>query len=103
MAAARLTARRTKLRTEVTRLQRMGATQSADPQVQMVARFMPWIEASDAKLGLTLFIAVFIEVGAALGLYLATGHGWVATKAGGEKVDGYPGYPSICCATTGTA
>ena len=91
VAAARLTARRNKLRTEVTRLQQMGATQAADPQVQMVARFVPWITASDAKLALTMFIAVFIEFGAALGLYLATGHSWVASKAGRGKLVGILG------------
>ena len=91
VAAARLTERRKKVRAEVTRLQQMGATQAADPQAQMLARFIPWIETSDAKLGLTLFIAVFIEVWAALGLYLATGHGWVAAKAGQRKLTGIPG------------
>ena len=90
-ATARLTERRKKVRAEVTRLQQMGATLAADPQVQILSRFMPWIEASDAKLGLTLFIAVFIEVGAALGLYLATGHGWVAAKLGERKLTGILG------------
>ena len=81
VAAARLTARRTKLRVEVARLRQMGATQAADPQALLLARFVPGLDRSDAQFGLLLFIAAFIEVGAALGLYLATGHGWVATKS----------------------
>ena len=80
LAAARLATRRRKLRAEATRLQQMGATQAADPHTQLLARFVPGLDRSDAKLGLILFIAFFIEVGAALGLYLATGHGWVAAR-----------------------
>ena len=88
VTAARLAERRAQLHSEVTRLQRMGATQAADPQAQMLAHFMPWIDHSDARLGLMLFIAAFIEVGAALGLYLATGHGWVATNSSRTKLAG---------------
>jgi hypothetical protein len=81
VATGRLAARRAELRSEVTQLQQIGATQIADPHAYLLARFVPGLDHSDAKLGLMLFFAVFIEVGAALGLYLATCHGWVTAHA----------------------
>jgi hypothetical protein len=50
-----------------------GAGREADNQAAVVARVLG-LPATQVERGLTLFLAVLVEIGAALGLYFATGH-----------------------------
>jgi hypothetical protein len=61
------------LRSEARRLEEQGAGREADNQAAVLARLLG-LPAVKVERGLTLFLAVLVEIGAALGLYLATGH-----------------------------
>jgi hypothetical protein len=69
----RLTARLTELKRERGRLEDMGAGREADSQTGVLAQLMG-LPVSNVERGLTLFLAMLVEVGAALGIYFATGH-----------------------------
>jgi hypothetical protein len=69
----RLAARLSELNGERRRLEDMGAGREADSQVAVLARLLG-LPASEVERGLTLFLAVLVEIGAALGIYFATGH-----------------------------
>ncbi|MGO9170411.1 MAG: hypothetical protein ACLP7P_00375 [Rhodomicrobium sp.] len=71
--AAGLEERIANLKAEIRRLEGQGAGREADNQAAVLARVFG-LQTSEVERGLTLFLAVLVEIGAALGLYFATGH-----------------------------
>ncbi|MGO9475855.1 MAG: hypothetical protein ACLPWS_20980 [Rhodomicrobium sp.] len=71
--AERLEGRIAGLKSETRRLEEQGAGREADNQASVLARLLG-LPAEKVERGLMLFLAVLVEVGAALGLYFATGH-----------------------------
>jgi hypothetical protein len=69
----RLAARLADLNGERLRLEDMGAGREADSQAAVLAQLVG-LPASNVERGLTLFLAVLVEIGAALGIFFATGH-----------------------------
>jgi hypothetical protein len=69
----RLTAQLTELNGERARLEDIGAGREADSQAAVLARLLG-LPVGQVERGLTLFLAVLVEIGAALGIYFATGH-----------------------------
>ncbi|MEM7620020.1 MAG: hypothetical protein AAF228_06095 [Pseudomonadota bacterium] len=65
------------LRTKVAKLKAQGAGKPADPQAGIIAKFIPGFEIADVQTALNVFIAVLVEMVAAFGLYLSTGHSMV--------------------------
>jgi hypothetical protein len=72
MEAGRLEARLSSLKEEVRRLQDAGAGQAGDVQASLLSR-LTGIGVSTAQMALVIAVAVLVEIGAALGLYLAWG------------------------------
>ena len=71
--AERVDARLAALKRESVHLREQGAGTEADNQAAVLARFLG-VDAKKVERGLMLFLAVLVEIGAALGLYFATGH-----------------------------
>ncbi len=71
--AARLEGRIAGFKTEARRLEEQGAGREADNQAAVLARLLG-LPAAKVERGMMLFLAVLVEIGAALGLYFATGH-----------------------------
>jgi hypothetical protein len=69
----RLTERLAELTGERGRLEDMGAGREADSQAAVLAGLVG-LPVGKVERGLTLFLAVLVEIGAALGIYFATGH-----------------------------
>ncbi len=61
------------LKGEARRLEAQGASREADNQAAVLARLLG-LQTAKVERGLMLFLAGLVEVGAALGLYFATGH-----------------------------
>ncbi len=61
------------LKNDAWRLEEQGAGREANNQASVLARQLG-LQAAAVERGLTLFIAVLVEIGAALGLYFATAH-----------------------------
>lgn len=74
LEAERLKAASSYLQAEVQKLRAQGAGHDVDPQVSMLAR-ITGIEAERVRLALVIAVAVLVEFGASLGLFLASGHG----------------------------
>ncbi|WP_139247363.1 hypothetical protein [Hyphomicrobium sp. NDB2Meth4] len=69
-----LTGKIAALKSEASRLRDAGAGQVTDPQVSLLSRIFG--QASEpVRLALTIAIALLVEIGASLGLFLASGHG----------------------------
>ena len=71
--AERLEAHLAELKREAVHLEELGAGREADNQAAVLARFLG-SDAAKVERGLMLFLAMLVEIGAALGLYFATGH-----------------------------
>ncbi len=71
--AANLETRLVALRNDTRRLEEQGAGRITDNQAGVLADVLG-LSAAKVERGLMLFLAVLVEVGAALGLYFATGH-----------------------------
>ncbi len=71
--AGRLQERIAGLKSESRHLEEKGAGREADNQAGVLARVLG-LQAAKVERGLMLFLAVLVEIGAALGLYFATGH-----------------------------
>ena len=71
--AGRLQERIAQLRDEARQLEGKGAGRRSDDQAAVLAGLLG-LKAATVEHGLTLYLAVLVEIGAALGLYLATGH-----------------------------
>jgi hypothetical protein len=69
----RLMERIAELKRERGRLEDEGAGREADNQAAVLARLLG-MPATEVERGLMLFLAVLVEIGAALGIYFATGH-----------------------------
>ncbi len=61
------------LKSEARRLEEQGAGREADNQAAVLARLLG-LEAAKVERALMLFLALLVEIGAALGLFFATGH-----------------------------
>ncbi len=61
------------LKAEARGYEEKGGGRQADSQAAVLANLLGF-QAAQVERGLTLFLAVLVEVGAALGLYFATGH-----------------------------
>lgn len=70
----RLAAKTEALALEIRRLREQGAGQDKDPQARMLA-MLSGLELDKAQKVLIVFVAILVELGAAFGLYLATGWG----------------------------
>ncbi len=81
----RLLERIAELKRERRGLEGQGAGREADNQAAVLARVLGF-QTSEVERGMTLFLAVLVEIGAALGLYFATGH-----MRGGSQGDVRPG------------
>ncbi len=69
----RLLERIAELKRERRGLEGQGAGREADNQAAVLARVLGF-QTIEVERGMTLFLAVLVEIGAALGLYFATGH-----------------------------
>jgi hypothetical protein len=69
----RLVGRLAELARERGRLEDMGAGREADSQAAVLAQLLE-LPTGEVERGLTLYLAVLVEIGAALGIYFATGH-----------------------------
>jgi hypothetical protein len=78
---ARLDEKLDGLRNEARHYEEKGAGREADNQAAVLASLLGF-QAVNIERGLTLFLAVLVEIGAALGLYFATGHIRSETKPG---------------------
>lgn len=61
------------LKSEIERLRKAGAGQDADPQVSLLSRLFGHAE-SRVRLSLIIIVAILVEIGSSLGLFLATNH-----------------------------
>lgn len=82
--AALLDERIAGLKRESHRLEELGAGREADNQAAVLARLLG-LPAVEVERGLMLFLAVLVEIGAALGLYFATGHMRPGSAANGGR------------------
>ena len=71
--AKRYEGRIAELKREARGLEEQGAGRQADSQAAVLANIFGW-QTAQVERALMLFLAVLVEVGAALGLYFATGH-----------------------------
>lgn len=72
--AQRLSAEMARLQSQADSLRATGAGQESDPQVALLSRIFG-AEREPVRLALTVLIAILVEIGASLGLFLASGHG----------------------------
>jgi hypothetical protein len=73
----RLEAQRSRYAAEVLKLQDAGAARDADPQASFIVRLLRGlVEIGDVQMWWIAFVALVVEMGAALGPYLAMGHGF---------------------------
>ena len=68
-----VTARLGELKRERARLEDLGAGREADSQAAVLAQLLG-LPTNEVERGLTLYLALLVEIGAALGIYFATGH-----------------------------
>ena len=66
------------LEAELSRLRADGAGQDSDPQVSLLSR-MTGEDKDAVRLALIIAVALLVEIGASLGLFLASGHGRAGT------------------------
>lgn len=78
--AARLIHDIAALKVEAERLRQSGAGQDGDPQVSLLSR-LSGQEPEAIRLALIVAVALLVEIGASLGLFLAAGHGVVRAGA----------------------
>lgn len=62
------------LKVEIERLRSSGAGQDVDPQISLLSRLFGHGE-NQVRLSLIIVVALLVEVGSSLGLFLATNHG----------------------------
>ncbi|MCD8571198.1 MAG: hypothetical protein LRY76_06715 [Alphaproteobacteria bacterium] len=65
---------------EASRLRAQGAGNDSDPQVSLLSRILGQ-EKEPVRLTLIIAVALLVEIGASLGLFLASGHGGAGKKA----------------------
>jgi len=77
---ARLSSEIAALELQAETLRQQGSGQDGDPQVTVLSR-MSGLGKEPVRLALTVGVALLVEIGASLGLFLASGHGSAARKA----------------------
>lgn len=77
--AERLSGSITALQTEAAQLRGTGAGQDSDPQVSLLSRITGQAP-EPVRFALIIAVAVLVEIGASLGLFLASGHGRPAKR-----------------------
>lgn len=77
--AASLSEKIAALKTEASRLRDAGAGQITDPQVSLLSRIVGQ-PPEPVRLALTIAVALLVEIGASLGLFLASGHNTAKPK-----------------------
>jgi hypothetical protein len=70
---ARLSSEIAALQSEAAQLRQQGAGQDRDPQATLLSRIFGW-EQDSVRLALIIAVALLVEIGASLGLFLASGH-----------------------------
>lgn len=75
------------LKSEIEKLRNAGAGQDVDPQVSLLSRLFGHTE-NRIRLILIIIVAVLVEIGSSLGLFLATNHGVLFVRRVPEIVDG---------------
>ena len=70
---ARLSSVIAALQSQATQLRQQGAGQDRDPQAALLSRIFGW-EQDWVRLALIIAVALLVEIGASLGLFLASGH-----------------------------
>lgn len=81
---ARLSSAIAALEVEAENLRQQGSGLDSDPQVTLLAR-ISGIGVEPVRLALTIAVAVLVEIGASLGLFLASGHSAPERKAGPDN------------------
>ena len=71
---------------EAARLRADGAGNDSDPQVSLLSR-MTGEDKDAVRLALIIAVALLVEIGASLGLFLASGHGVAGEKKGEPKTE----------------
>jgi hypothetical protein len=79
-SAAYIENRLLKLKTTEKNLRDSGAGGEVDPQASYLAKIFRLADSSTIKSSLVIFIAVLLELGSGLGLWLATGHSTIFKK-----------------------
>ncbi|MFM9942974.1 MAG: hypothetical protein ACKVP7_26185 [Hyphomicrobiaceae bacterium] len=82
--AQRLSAAITVAQAELSKLKIQGAGQERDPQVTILAKLMA-LPSDYVRLALIVFVALVVEFGSSMGLYLASGHGSVHRDGKGDE------------------
>ena len=80
------------LKVQARRLEEQGAGREGDSQAAVLANILG-LQTARVERGLMLFLAVLVEVGAALGLYFATGHLRFEAPARGRGATAVEGGP----------
>lgn len=101
----RLESQRVTYSGEVLKLQDAGAARESDPQASFIVRLLRGlVEVRDVQMWWVAFVALVVEMGAALGPYLAMGHGF----GGGVRSErrrerrGLPALPQLIEGPDGT-
>ena len=82
--AQRLSAAITSAQAELSRLKSQGAGQERDPQVTILAKLMA-LPSDHVRLALIVFVALVVEFGSSMGLYLASGHASLRRDGRGQE------------------
>lgn len=87
--AERLSAQIGSLQSEAVKLRENGAGQDSDPQVSLLSR-ITGREPDSVRLALVIAVALLVEIGASLGLFLASGHGVRQPQASAKEPQTQP-------------
>lgn len=82
--AERLSALIGSLQSDVLKLRENGAGHDSDPQVSLLSR-ITGREPDSVRLALVIVVALLVEIGASLGLFLASGHGVRQSEASSQE------------------
>jgi hypothetical protein len=90
---------------EVLKLQDAGAGRESDPQASFIVRLLRGlVEIKDVQMWWVAFVALVVEMGAALGPFLATGHGFGEMRRSRRQRErrGLPALPKLIEGPDGT-
>jgi hypothetical protein len=93
-SAEKLKSRIAELGRDVVELKSHGAGNTKDPQVLMFA-LVSGLDNEGAKIAISVFMAVLVELGAAFGLFLALGHSFNHVPGDGPPKDKKPDLPLL--------
>lgn len=92
--AERLSGQIDSLQAESARLRERGAGQDSDPQTSLLSR-ITGREPEPVRLALIIAVALLVEIGASLGLFLASGHGVRQSQASAKEPQTQPEAQSV--------